>query len=511
LHDEVAEVLEALYGEKVEKIAVQLAHHFTHAETWEKAFLRLTRSGDRARRAYGNQEAIAFYTQATEVSGKITPPVDEAQLFPVYEGRGAVWLLLSRLDEAIADFHRVRQMARASRDQQKEGESLSNLANAHYRKLSGEAIPLIEQYAQEAVRLAQLTGDQRTLAKSLTSLAFVDQSRGELDEADRKFEESLRISRLEGYMDSMSVNLTQSGVIAGWHGDYRRAIALCQESLALARELHDGFLELLNLCCLCLYQASLGNYTEGLNTIREGMTKARERDKKYIVSRLTNTLGWFHSLFNDFSRAAEYDQKSAELGGSYGQHHVEIISLINLGADYVGLGQYERARSHLGEVLERIEPGESVVRAFLGKQRLLNVLGEACHALGDHGEALHYVEESLSIAVSHSSQKYMAKGWALRGRILAHLGKAEAAGENLRRAFELAEKLNSPSVTYPIAFDLGQWCEDAGQDQEAARLYGKARDTIDCMVTSIDDQALQSTFLQSALVRTINDSWDRTR
>ncbi len=48
-----------------------------------------------------------------------------------------------------------------------------------------------------------------------------------------------------------------------------------------------------------------------------------------------------------------------ELGRTFGPPHVEISALINLGADYFGLGQCERARSHLEETLERIETGES--------------------------------------------------------------------------------------------------------------------------------------------------------
>nr|NIV35587.1 hypothetical protein [Anaerolineae bacterium] len=50
--------------------------------------------------------------------------------------------------------------------------------------------------------------------------------------------------------------------------------------------------------------------------------------------------------------------------------HAEISALINLGADYLGLGQVERARSHLGEILERIENGEFGAHEFLWKQRL---------------------------------------------------------------------------------------------------------------------------------------------
>ena len=81
----------------------------------------------------------------------LTPAPDAAQLLPVYEGRGLVWMLLTRYDEAIADFQHMRQLARASGNRHKEEESLSHLAFAHWAKFSEEQIPFVEQYALEAM------------------------------------------------------------------------------------------------------------------------------------------------------------------------------------------------------------------------------------------------------------------------------------------------------------------------------------------------------------------------
>jgi len=51
---------------------------------------------------------------------------------------------------------------------------------------------------------------------------------------------------------------------------------------------------------------------------------------------------------------------------------------------------------------------------------------------------------------------YASLGLALRGKIAAKLGDVAAAGIELQRAFSLADQLQSPSLIYPIAYDLGQ-------------------------------------------------------
>ena len=106
-------------------------------------------------------------------------------------------------------------------------------------------------------------------------------------------------------------------------------------------------------------------------------------------------------------------------------------------------------------------------------------------------------------AQATTSQKYMALGWALRGKIASKLGDAEAAGAELQRAFALAEQLHSPSLVYPIAYDLGQWYESTGKERQAAALYGQAKTTIERMATAVEDDTLRATFLHSALVQTI--------
>jgi class 3 adenylate cyclase len=503
LHAAAGQALERLYAAWLTERAEELAHHFTRGEVWEKAFDYLTKSGDKARQVYANQEAIAFYTQAIEVSGRIQPALDARQLFPVYEGRGLVWKLLTKYDAAIADFQQMRQLARTSENPRQEGESLYQLASAHHMKQSEEHIRLEEQYAQQAMYLAHQTGDQHILARSLTNLGQVQQVRGDLQAADRHLGESLQISQREGYTDVLAVTRRILSAQAYWQGRFQRAIHFGQESVTVFRDTHNGSNELTSLAFLCLADWSAGNYTQAFTGWREGMRKAKERDGKFIIGRLTNTQGWFHRELGDLSRAVESDQESIELGRTMGISNVECSALINLGFDYLALGQHSRALSYFEPTLDRVEREAFGAHRWRWTMKLLLGLAELSYTTGNHDQALRHVEEGLKEAQRTSSQKYVALGLALRGKIIAKLGDTEAAGTELQRAFTLAEQLQSPSLLYPIAYDFGHWHESTEKEREAATLYGKAKSTIEQMATAVEDQALRSTFLQSALVQEI--------
>jgi class 3 adenylate cyclase/tetratricopeptide (TPR) repeat protein len=259
-HQQIASVLETQFPETVETQPELLAYHWTLSEVWEKAVAYLTRSGDRARQAYANAEALAFYTQAIESSAQGTPALDAGHLLPVYEGRGLVWLLLSKYEEAIADFQHMRHLARAAGNQQKEGESLCHLAYGHWLTFSERHMPQVEQYAREAQRLAQATGDHGVLAKSLSSLGAVQEVRGHLQEAEQHFEASLQISQQAGSTAPLGFTLTNLSAIAYWRGDFRRAIALGHQGETASRATNDGFHELYSLAFVCLAHWSVGHY-----------------------------------------------------------------------------------------------------------------------------------------------------------------------------------------------------------------------------------------------------------
>jgi tetratricopeptide (TPR) repeat protein len=233
------------------------------------------------------------------------------------------------------------------------------------------------------------------------------------------------------------------------------------------------------------------------------MTKAQERGNRFIHGRLLNTLGWFSRECGNLTHAIEYDQESLDVGCTYRIRNVEISALINLGVDYLVLGQHARALSYLEPTLERVHREVFDAHRWRWTLRLLTGLAELSYTTGAYDHALRYVGEGLQEAQRTSSQKYVALGWALRGKIAVQLGDTETAGTELQRAFSLADQLQSPSLLYPIAYDFGHWHESTGKEREAATLYGKAKATIEQMIITIEDDALRSTFRQTALVQEI--------
>jgi len=510
LHRAVGQAIEELYADRLLEHYEELAHHFLQGEEWARAFEYLARSGDKARDAYANQAALDFYGRALEVAARVSPPLPGRRIMEIHQKRSRLWIVSARYQEAIAELERMREIARAAGDRSGEGQALADLAFAHFSTLSADHVPQVRRSAEEARAIALETGDRLVLAKSLTSLGTIDQVEGNIDEGDRKFEESLRISEAEGFRESVAHNRLWLAAHAAWRGQFRRAVALGRQAETLAAEIHDHFTEGLALAFRCVAHVGLGEYAEALGVIEAGLPKARERNLNFNIGRLTNTRGWLYQELGDFQRSAEYNREGASLGEQFKTPNVEISSLINLGLDHVHLGDPRRALSLMEETLGRLENAFGAHRWRWGI-RVVIPLAEALMALGEPEKALAHLERGLVNARSTGSMKYVARIHALRGAIALGARDWTRAEGDLGEALRIARDIAYPTQTWQAAHLLARAQAGRGRVEEAFGTAGLAVETIDQVAGRIPDEAMRKTFLGWSQVQAVREDLERYR
>jgi tetratricopeptide (TPR) repeat protein len=257
----------------------------------------------------------------------------------------------------------------------------------------------------------------------------------------------------------------------------------------------------------CLAHIGLGEYAEAVTAINDGLTKARDRDRPIVLGRLTNTLGWLHQELGDFQSAAAYDRDSADLGQRTGLSNVEISALINLGFDYLHLGEPEKALTLLENTLSRAEQGFGTHR-WRWSMRLCACIADTLLALGAPDKALPHVERGLIEARATSSMKYIARFHALRGEIALAARQWSQAEADCREALRIARQISYPTLTWQAAHLLAR--SQAGQNKlEAAfATIQLAVETIDAVAARIPDLALRETFLAWPRVQAIRVEQD---
>ena len=495
LHRRVGEAIEELFADRLAEHYEELAHHFVLGEHWSKAFEYLVRSGDRAKDAYANQVALDSYARALDVAGRATPAPPLARLAEVHQKRARVWLLLTRYPEAIEESRRMVELARACGDRQAEGEGLADIAFAYFATFQSGNVPLAREHAEQALRIAEEIDSPRVRARSLTSLALVDQVDGVLTESDRKFQEALAISERAGFRDIAAQSLVWLGAHAEWRGDFPRAIAISGRTEALASEIHDGLTELIALAFACLAQTALGQYGDALATVRTGLLKARERNNAFIEGRLLNSLGWFHQELGDFARAAELNRESQDLGRRINNPNVEVSAAINIGLDRLRLGEPRQALEFLEETAGRVEKLAFGAHRWRWSIHIAVYLAQALLELDEPGRALLLADQALVQARATTSTKYVGWAHALRGEIALCQGDWPRATEELNAALGLGQQISYGTLVWQSADLLARAFSAGDRPDDARRAAAIAAETIDGIAARAPDAELRRIFL----------------
>ncbi|MEE8392646.1 MAG: adenylate/guanylate cyclase domain-containing protein, partial [Anaerolineae bacterium] len=344
-HRLVAQHLESLYtGQKLREAYELLAHHYSRSDDQEKGLDYLIKSGDKARVAYANPEAISFYRQAESLAEELKHPRYRANIAEVL---GDVLFHVGEYDEALTCYERALSIhieppkqanlhRRIGMVYEKQGEYDAALA-ACYR-----GIELLSPGSERTVEMARL----------LTQCSLVYRRQGKNDAALMNGKASLVI--LEG--------TTHYREIAKAHNVFGLAFRDTQPSIAI-------------------------EHLEQALAILERIGDEHEAAKVY------NNLAILYYQ-TDLARSTDYFGRVLETMRRLGDVGGEATALQNLGIIHYARGQYIQAIEYYQHSLEMKERlGDN-----LGIAQCHNNLGEAYRAQGDPVQAIVHLEKGLSIA-----------------------------------------------------------------------------------------------------------------
>jgi class 3 adenylate cyclase/tetratricopeptide (TPR) repeat protein len=503
LHRLVAMAIEDLYAERLPESYEMLAYHYERGEVWEKALEYLVKAGQKAQQAYANQEAREHYSRALDMCERLGKAVEPATRMVIYAGKGTVHHLLSEFRAAIAAHQCLLEVARQLGDRNKEAEALDQIGLGF---LWAHEFEQSLEFSYQAQALASEIGNQNILAVSFFAIALVHAVTGNLDEAMHGLEESLRVSREAGETGQTGFSLGLLGQLYNWKGEYEQALRLLEQGFTIAHA-HDLQLNVLRILWYRgLTYGGQGEYAAALVMLQETLALSDRLGDKVFKCRSLNTLGWVHGELYDLEAAIRYNREGAEAAYKVGDPELIRNAEINLGDDYLLLGDLEQAQSYLEKVYrdtqQRGKWGEEWAK-WRYSQHLYHSLGELWLTKGDAAQALEFAEECLKLAEPTMSRKNLVKGWRLKGQALLAQGQGEQAQEALSRALTIAQEIGNPPQLWKTYQALGALYEWQAALECARAAYQSALDIINGVAERLQDQELQRTFLAPRPVQAI--------
>src|SRR3990172_9528969 len=179
--------------------------------------------------------------------------------------------------------------------------------------------------------------------KGLNGAAYLAFFQGDYERAAALGEESLALSREVGDRWGVADAHAVMGLVARGQGDYTRAAALLEESLAQARQLGDKWRVAIVLNNLGLVAREQGDYDRAKTLLEEPLAQFRLLGDKWGIAFSQSNLGIVAWNQGDHERAELLFRESLLLRRALGDKRGITTSLVGLAAVAAARGQAERS------------------------------------------------------------------------------------------------------------------------------------------------------------------------
>jgi len=486
----VAEALLAFYGERSAEIASMLALLFEAARDFARAADYFLLASQNSARMFANREAISLSNRAITNAEKLHGAERMSRVLATAFELARLHLTLSQFDEAIEDFALAEKMAVELDD--KEGQ-INAFCGTAMSLFNLKRMAEMRRHANRALEIARAAGSSVGVAAAESVLACDRLCVGDLSTAEQYYERALPVLQEKGVQLGVVDALSYLGALHTWRLDYSEAERVTGWALIKARELGASFHIVENLFFRGMALGNQGRLSEALRALEEGRRLAELNGERYWLPRLPNTIGWIYREMQDLEAALRLDTENVHLADEMGVVEGRANAHVNLGHDYLALGEPARAFEHLQQAQQLFN--QDVWFRWRYAIRMQAEMTSYWIARGDLKMAAMHAAASLQAAEMPRARKYQAWGHKLLGDIAALEERTEEARREYQTALDLLGGHPCPMIEWQILTASAEAARRAKNDSTGEELLGRARAVIQSLADSIRDDSLRRKFL----------------
>lgn len=358
-HRQVGEAIEALFPDRLEEESHRLAYHWQQAKDDEKALKYFTLAGNMARRLSAYSEAITHYSHALEIAERID--ASPAQFGFLYSRRGRIYELAGRFDEALENYRDLEQIGQRLEQPALQLTAANAQATIHAIPSARWDPDQAEQFAKQALELAQQIGDPRGEAKALWNLMLIENFTERDNELAIEYgERSLAIAREHNLTEEKAYALHDLARAYGQAGRYDEAAGLLEEARLLWEELGNSELLADNLTSSAYGATLQGKLELGIEMASRALELSRQTGNAWGQGYSTMALSVIHMERGELSDALLTSDASLSLAveASFvgGASFLSTYMAWNLAR----LGIYQLATTKIQEAMQYADPRDPI-------------------------------------------------------------------------------------------------------------------------------------------------------
>ncbi|HVG32667.1 MAG TPA: tetratricopeptide repeat protein [Pyrinomonadaceae bacterium] len=356
----------------------------------------------------------------------------------VFYHRGMLFIVQGRKAEAEAQMQQALDMATANgNDLQK----ITALLGFSFLYNSQGATAKSEQYANDAINYAEQRGLSNVIGRGLNELGLAYWGRGNYDEAEKLFKQSLEFARRNKVRLREAFSLMYLGGLVIQRLRIEEGVTYTKEALSVFQKI--GYNTYVSICLTNLGRAyrRQGNYDAALQTFQQQQQLAEQTgdqvQKAYAYADMATVLSEQERYAEALANYDESDRINRALGKRVGI----IYGLTNRGNVLWRMGRYTEARDALGQAYALASAPEGTYKSILAELSLRKA--EIALSEQRFAEARTAAEQALGESLGSNGVDFVYKDVAVqakytRGLALVFSGARDEARKSCEEALALA-------------------------------------------------------------------------
>jgi len=487
-HRLVGEAMEARWSGAETEHAEDLAYHFIQADDGAKALTYLVLAGERAAARYANEEALSYFEQAAEQLATLPDEAIDLR-FRVAAGLGDVHRALGHHTEskealdiglALAEYGHLPEEIQAGL-YRRLGETARRQGELHaaYEHF-GQALTLL---GEPSTRTAQTEA-----ARLLSNLAWVHFSRGQIDQAQQRCEESLAYAERAGALNELSAGENLLGGIYYSQSHWASALQHTTRAMVLREQLGYTWGVAATLSNLGILAQLAGQWSKAWSFFERSLALRQEIGDFEGVANAHNNLGTLARDQGKLDLAKHHLRASLEVAIPFQLGVYVIHANMSLAQVLLWEGDLEAARSALATSLQEAE----ALGAKDALAELPQIEAQILAAEGALDQARVRAERSVCLAAEIGTRAIEASAWRVAVETELRRGDLEAAREALCKVQPILESVTDELLTGRVAALAGQIAQQEGQFAQAERDLRAAQEVFARLGASRDLSQVQS-------------------
>ncbi len=494
----VATSLANHYQDDITAVAGELGMLYESAREFAKASDSFVQAATKATKVYAVHEALELYTRGITCAKKLKDLEREQRLLTAEMGLANVYASMARFEDAVESCGRAESAADAAGMNEErinaicaKGMILFNLKKINEMRSEGERAMELARSIDSAVGMASA---EMVLASSGLCL-------GELEEVKPLYEHAVPILKKAGLPEHVLVGFMLGGGRHAWRMENEEAHQILKITIDRAYELGTGFVLDGGLFFQAMVFGNQGRMGEAFNSLNEANRLAELNQDGYWLARLPNTFGWLYRELGDLETSHKLNQKNIKLALEFGMGEGGANAHVNLGIDYLNLGEPERAFENL-KAAEKIF-GEDIWFRWRYNIRLQAAMAQYWIMKGDLAMARKYAVASEEAAQKHGAKKHLA--WALK--ILGEISLLEDNVSNSQKYYDEALSILTinpcPTITWKVLKARADLAKKLGDEVNSNEFRGRAQTLVKNLADSVTEDKIRTIFLKSRAVKSI--------